>query len=212
MAQDMNTDIERRKLVKLAAGAAVVMPLGGLVACSGEDSEKAAEAAKSTMDDAAEAAKDAVDATTEAAADVADAAGEVAGDAVDAAKEAAGDAMDAAGEMAADAKDAATGAMSDAKDAAGEAMQDANDAVSGTAGGLPKVTEDDPIAVALGYKHDASKIDAAKYPGRGAAANEMCSNCALYVAGDNGWGACSIFAGKAVNGSGWCNSYNRKQA
>lgn len=233
---DMKADEQRRKLVKLAAGSAVILPLSGLVACSGGDdgktvAEKAAEAAESAADTAASVADSAADTVADAAesagemaGDAMDKAGEVAGDAKDAVADAAdaagdmaGDAMDKAGEMAGDAKDAASGAMDaagdavdSAKESAGDMMDSAKDAVTGTAGGLPKLQESDAVAAALGYKHDASKIDLDKYPNRGTAADEACSNCALFVAGKDGWGACSIFAGKAVNASGWCASYNRK--
>ncbi|MEL6869834.1 MAG: high-potential iron-sulfur protein [Pseudomonadota bacterium] len=226
---DIKTDEQRRKLVKLAAGSAVVLPLAGLVACSGgDDGKSVAEKAGEAADAAADKAASAADSVADAASDAADAAGEMAGDAMDKAgdmaadaKDAAGDAMDKAGDMASDAadatKEAAEGAMDaagdavdSAKDKAGEMMDDAAGAVSGTAGGLPKLTENDPVAQALGYKHDASTIDLDKYPGRGKEANEACSNCALFVAGNGGWGACSIFAGKAVNANGWCASYNRK--
>ncbi|MEO0574871.1 MAG: high-potential iron-sulfur protein [Pseudomonadota bacterium] len=237
---DMKTDEQRRRLVKLAAGSAVVLPLSGLVACSGGDdgktvAEKAADAAESAADKAAAVADGAADAVSDAAdsagemagdamdkagemagdakdavADAADAAGDMAGDAMDKAGEMAGDAKDAAKEAAGSAMDAAGDAVDSAKDTAGDMMDSAKDAVSGTAGGLPKLKEDDAVASALGYKHDASKIDMGKYPGRGTAANEACNNCALFIAGEDGWGACSIFAGKAVNANGWCASYNRK--
>ncbi|MEO0365830.1 MAG: high-potential iron-sulfur protein [Pseudomonadota bacterium] len=219
--EDQKTDEQRRKLVKLAASSAVVLPLSGLVACGGDSGEstvdKAKEATAEAADKAAEMAEGAAETVGEAADAAADAAGEMAsdaadaaGDAMDAAGDMAGDAVDAAGEMAGDAKDA----MADMADSATEAMSDAKDAVTGavsnTASGLPKLEESDPVAQALGYMHDASAIDASKYEGRGAAANEYCKNCALFVDGGDGWGACSIFVGKAVNQNGWCASYNRK--
>jgi hypothetical protein len=226
---DQKTDAQRRKLVKLAATGAVVLPLGGLVACSGGDSgESAAEQAKAAATDAADKAAEMADSAADAAGDAADAASGAANDAMDAAsdmaddaKSAAGDAMDAAGDMADDAMDAAGDMADDAKDAmsdmadeASQAVDDAKEAASGavssTASGLPKLEESDPVAQALGYKHDASAIDSAKYPDRGAAANEYCKNCALFVDGGDGWGGCSIFVGKAVNENGWCASYNRK--
>ncbi|MEM7610496.1 MAG: high-potential iron-sulfur protein [Pseudomonadota bacterium] len=203
---DLKTDEQRRKLVKLAASTAVVLPLTGLVACSGDDSSgSATEQAQAAADSAADAADEAANAAADMADDAATAAGDMADDAMDAASDMAGDASDAM----ADAADTASDAMDDAKDAAADMADDAKDAVSGAAGGLPELEESDPVAQALGYKHDASEIDTAKYPGRGAEANEYCRNCALYVAGGGGWGACSIFAGKAVNAEGWCASYNR---
>ena len=73
-----------------------------------------------------------------------------------------------------------------------------------------RVSEDDASAKALGYKHDATTVDTAKYPRRAGTdgANQFCDNCKLYSAGsENGWGACSIFPGKEVNAKGWCNAW-----
>ncbi len=79
-------------------------------------------------------------------------------------------------------------------------------------GDLPRIDEDDPQAVALGYKHAAADVDTAKFPRRAApeAANQLCSNCALYQGGDAQWGGCAIFPGKAVNADGWCSAWAPK--
>lgn len=68
---------------------------------------------------------------------------------------------------------------------------------------LPRVSEDDQIAKSLNYVHDASTVEEAKR-----APDRFCNNCALY-AGDAGdeWAGCSIFAGKAVAGKGWCTAW-----
>ncbi len=76
-----------------------------------------------------------------------------------------------------------------------------------------RVTEDDPIAQSLGYKHNAAEVDLTKHPKRGeaSAANEYCKNCILYQGGaDDEWGPCSIFAGRQVNANGWCATYAPK--
>jgi hypothetical protein len=75
-----------------------------------------------------------------------------------------------------------------------------------------KVTEDDPTAVALGYLHDASQVDTAKWPKRAGAegAQQFCHNCALYVDQGDGWGTCSIFQARLVKGEGWCNAWITK--
>lgn len=75
-----------------------------------------------------------------------------------------------------------------------------------------KVTEDDPTAVALGYAHDASAVDTAKWAKRAGpeGAKQFCNNCALYQDNGDGWGACSIFQGRLVNGDGWCNAWIAK--
>ena len=75
-------------------------------------------------------------------------------------------------------------------------------------GELATLSEDDPAAKSLGYVEDASTVDGEKYPRY--AAGQACSNCALYMGGDAAEGACSIFPGKAVKGTGWCSVYAPK--
>ena len=79
---------------------------------------------------------------------------------------------------------------------------------SGTAAAseLPHVTEDDPIAVGLQYKHDASQAPRTDKPGS-PADTQHCGNCQLFGQGDGEWRACSIFPGKRVKGAGWCNAW-----
>ena len=71
---------------------------------------------------------------------------------------------------------------------------------------LPKVNEDDPMAKALNYVHDARTVDAAMR-----SSSSFCNNCALYT-GDvsDEWGKCSIFPGKVVAGPGWCSAWAAK--
>ena len=73
----------------------------------------------------------------------------------------------------------------------------------------PKADEKDPGAVSLGYKHDATKVDAKKYPTYKAGSN--CGNCQLFQgkAGD-AWAVCPLLAGKQVNAKGWCQAYVKK--
>ena len=71
-----------------------------------------------------------------------------------------------------------------------------------------KVDEKDPQAVAMQYKHDATKVDKAKAPKF--AAGQACSNCQLYQGGKEAWGACPIFGTKQVAAKGWCTAYVKK--
>ncbi len=83
-------------------------------------------------------------------------------------------------------------------------------AVGHTATAQPaKLEEADPQAAALGYRHDATKVDAKKYSTYSAGRN--CANCQLYVGkpGD-AWGGCSAFGGKLVNAKGWCVAWVKK--
>ncbi len=77
-------------------------------------------------------------------------------------------------------------------------------------GEMPLVDEADPTAKALGYVHDASAVDTAKFPKRAGeeGAKQFCNNCSLYNAAEGASkGACAIFPGKLVKGAGWCNSW-----
>jgi len=71
------------------------------------------------------------------------------------------------------------------------------------------LTEDDPVATALGYKEDATKVDATKYPQF--KAGSFCENCALYTgkAGD-AEGPCTVFSNKLVKAQGWCATWAPK--
>ncbi len=76
-------------------------------------------------------------------------------------------------------------------------------------GALPQLTEADATAAALGYKHDTSKVDAAKYPNH--KPTQSCANCKLVQGADGeAWRPCSIFPGKTVNAKGWCAAYAAK--
>lgn len=72
---------------------------------------------------------------------------------------------------------------------------------------LPHLAETDATAVALGYKEDATKVDAAKYAQHKAGQN--CANCKFF-SGTAGFGPCQLFPGKAVNAKGWCSAYAAK--
>ncbi len=71
-----------------------------------------------------------------------------------------------------------------------------------------KVDEKDPAAVALGYVHDASKADKAKF--KTYAAGQNCGSCALYQGKTDPWGGCALFPGKQVAAAGWCSAYAKK--
>lgn len=76
-------------------------------------------------------------------------------------------------------------------------------------GALPQLTESDATAAALGYKHDSSKVDGAKYPNH--KPTQTCANCKLVQGADGeAWRPCSIFPGKSVNAKGWCAAYAAK--
>lgn len=72
-----------------------------------------------------------------------------------------------------------------------------------------QVSAADPLAKALGYTDDATKVDKAKYPTFKPGAK--CGTCSFFqgAAGQPN-GPCQIFSGQIVNASGWCSSYNAK--
>lgn len=74
---------------------------------------------------------------------------------------------------------------------------------------LPHVDEKDPLANAMGYVHDAKKIDASKNPPY--QSGQHCANC-LQLTGKEGdeWRPCNIFPGKTVNANGWCRVWVQK--
>jgi hypothetical protein len=74
---------------------------------------------------------------------------------------------------------------------------------------LPMLSESDPLAQALGYRADATKVDKSKFAQY--AAGQACASCSLYggAAGATS-GPCPLYAGKAVSASGWCASYAKK--
>lgn len=68
-----------------------------------------------------------------------------------------------------------------------------------------RLSENDPVAQAMSYKHVAA--DAAGHAKF--AEGRTCDNCLLYKAdaGTPGWGTCSVFPGKLVAAEGWCSAW-----
>ena len=74
---------------------------------------------------------------------------------------------------------------------------------------LPHLEESDPVAAALGYKHDTTAVDAAKYPTH--KPEQICATCQFAQAPQaDGWVPCTLFPGKSVNPKGWCVSWALK--
>ena len=72
-----------------------------------------------------------------------------------------------------------------------------------------KLGESDPAAVALGYKHDGTKVDVKKYPNYAAGRN--CANCQLFQGqASDAWAPCGAVGGKLVNAKGWCLAWATK--
>jgi len=83
-------------------------------------------------------------------------------------------------------------------------------AVPGTlvqAADLPHVDPESAQAKALGYVHDMSEVDTAKFANFVPGSN--CVGCQLYQGGEE-WGGCGIFPGQAVAANGWCSAFAKK--
>ena len=146
MNEQDKTGLERRRLLKLLGGGAVLVPLATLTACGGDKAPP--PAAEAPSEPAPEPA-----------------------------------------------------APSEAEPAADAPAPDGTPE-------LAMLSEDDPQAQSLGYVADASTVDGSRYPQF--KAGQACSNCALFLAGDEASGPCSIFPGKAVMAAGWCSVYAPK--
>ncbi len=71
--------------------------------------------------------------------------------------------------------------------------------------------EDDPTAVALGYKEDTTKVDKTKYPQH--KNDQFCEDCVLApVSREGDRIACTAFQNKLVSKKGWCLAYVKKPA
>jgi hypothetical protein len=72
------------------------------------------------------------------------------------------------------------------------------------------VSEDEPLATNMGYRHDATTVDLAAFPKRAgdAGQSQFCNNCSLYQGRESDeWAACTIFQDRKVAGKGWCNAW-----
>jgi hypothetical protein len=73
-----------------------------------------------------------------------------------------------------------------------------------------KLEETDPVAIALGYKMDTTKVDQTKYPQH--KPEQICADCALVTPGspDGEFIPCTAFQNKLVARKGWCMAYVKK--
>jgi hypothetical protein len=83
----------------------------------------------------------------------------------------------------------------------------ARDAVA--QGTPPHIDENESLAKAMGYVHDANKVDPDKIPQY--KPGSTCGNC-MQLQGKDGdeWRPCNLFSGKLVNAHGWCKVWQPK--
>jgi hypothetical protein len=68
------------------------------------------------------------------------------------------------------------------------------------------VDEADEQAVALGYRHDTTKVDAKKYPQHNA--SQHCANCSFWQGKrEDAWAGCAMFGRKQIAANGWCQAW-----
>jgi High potential iron-sulfur protein len=71
-----------------------------------------------------------------------------------------------------------------------------------------RVEEADENAVALGYKHDTTKVDGGKYPQH--KADQLCNNCQFWQGSKTDeWAGCAMFGRKQIAAKGWCAAYKK---
>ncbi len=73
-----------------------------------------------------------------------------------------------------------------------------------------KLDEADPVATALGYKMDTTKVDQTKFPMH--TVEQKCSVCALVTPGSPAgeFIPCTAFQNKLVAANGWCAAFAKK--
>ncbi|MCU0967820.1 MAG: high-potential iron-sulfur protein [Rubrivivax sp.] len=87
--------------------------------------------------------------------------------------------------------------------AAGSAL-----AAGGAAHAQARVEETDDNAIALGYKHDTTKVDSKKYPSH--RPDQKCNNCAFWQGTPtDAWAGCSMFGRKHIAAPGWCTAWRK---
>lgn len=71
---------------------------------------------------------------------------------------------------------------------------------------LQKLDESDQAARQYSYRHDATKVEANRYPTY--KIGQTCANCSLFEGqAKDAWGGCLIFGTKQVAATGWCDKY-----
>jgi len=69
-----------------------------------------------------------------------------------------------------------------------------------------KVDENEPKAKSLGYRHDTTQVDRAKFPKH--SPSEKCNSCMAWLGKPSDtWAECDLMADRSVAAPGWCSSY-----
>jgi hypothetical protein len=73
---------------------------------------------------------------------------------------------------------------------------------------LKKAEENEPKAVAVGYRHDSGTVDGSRYPKHQPQQN--CEGCLAFYPSDDEtdeWGECDLMSDRLVHKKGWCSSF-----
>jgi hypothetical protein len=71
-----------------------------------------------------------------------------------------------------------------------------------------RVDEADENAIALGYKHDTTKVDNKKWPTH--TPDQKCNNCQFWQgSATDAWGGCAMFGRKQIAAAGWCVAWKK---
>jgi hypothetical protein len=71
-----------------------------------------------------------------------------------------------------------------------------------------RVDEADETAVALGYRHDTTKVDLKKYPSH--KPDQKCNNCQFWQgSATDAWAGCAMFGRKQIAANGWCSAWKK---
>jgi High potential iron-sulfur protein len=71
-----------------------------------------------------------------------------------------------------------------------------------------RVDEADENAVALGYKHDTTKVDNKKFPSH--KPDQKCNNCQFWQgSATDAWAGCAMFGRKQIAANGWCTAWKK---
>jgi hypothetical protein len=71
-----------------------------------------------------------------------------------------------------------------------------------------RVDEADENAIALGYKHDTTKVDTKKWPTH--KPDQKCNNCQFWQgSATDAWAGCSMFGRKHIAAAGWCVAWKK---
>jgi hypothetical protein len=75
-----------------------------------------------------------------------------------------------------------------------------------------RVEEGEAKATAIGYRHDSTKVDKARYPKHDP--TQKCQNCLAWAPEKpaDEWGECDLMSDRMVNRNGWCSSYKKRKS